>query len=69
MTKVKIWKNGQTPRSKVRGSSSWYQMKGLVRRNTYVKYKSPNTDQSKVLTKVKVWKRRLNSGQRVEVMV
>jgi hypothetical protein len=29
-------------------------MKGLARRNTHVKYKSLNTHQSKVITKVKV---------------
>jgi hypothetical protein len=28
-------------------------MKGLVRRNTHVKYESPTTYQSKVMTKVK----------------
>jgi hypothetical protein len=35
----------QTLRSKIRGSRSWYQMKGLARRNTHVKYES----QSKVI--------------------
>jgi hypothetical protein len=34
---------------------SWYQMKGLARRNTHVKYESPSTNQSKVITKVKVF--------------
>jgi phosphohistidine phosphatase SixA len=29
-------------------------MKGLARRNTYVKYKIPSTNLSKVMTKVKV---------------
>jgi hypothetical protein len=32
-------------------------MKGLTRRNTHVKYESPTTYQSKVLTKVKVLKK------------
>jgi hypothetical protein len=44
----------QTLRSKIRGSRSWYQIKGLARRNTHVKYESPSTNQSKVITKVKV---------------
>jgi hypothetical protein len=33
-------------------------MKGLLRRNTQVKYESPTTYQSKVMTKVKVLERR-----------
>jgi hypothetical protein len=40
--------------SKIRGSRSWYQMKGLAKRNTHVKYESPSIDQSLVITKVKV---------------
>ena len=40
--------------SKVKGSRSWYQMKGLTIRNTHVKYEIPSTYQSKVMTKVKV---------------
>jgi hypothetical protein len=51
MTKVKVFeKVAQTPRSKVRGSWSWYQIKYLARRNTHVKYESPRTYQSKVMT-------------------
>jgi hypothetical protein len=33
---------------------SWYQMKGLALRSAHVKYESPSTYQSKVITKVKV---------------
>jgi hypothetical protein len=47
-------------------------MKGLARKNTHVKYESPSTYQSKVMTKVIVWKRRSNykvKDQRVKVMV
>jgi hypothetical protein len=37
MTKVEVLeKKVKTPRSKVTGSRSWYQMKGLARRNTHV---------------------------------
>jgi hypothetical protein len=43
LTKVNSSKKGQTPRSKIRGSRSWYQMKGLARRNTHVNYESPST--------------------------
>jgi hypothetical protein len=41
--------------SKVRGSRSWYQLKGLAIRNTHVKYESPTIYQSKVVSKVKVF--------------
>jgi hypothetical protein len=45
----------KTPRLKIRVPRSWYQKKGLARRNTNVKYKIPSTNQLK--------------GQRVKVMV
>ena len=35
-----------------------YQVKGLTIRNIHVKYESPNTYQSKVMTKVKVFEGR-----------
>jgi hypothetical protein len=41
-------------KSKISGSKSWYQMKGLARKNIQVKYESPTTYQSKVISKVKV---------------
>jgi DNA-binding sugar fermentation-stimulating protein len=45
-------------------------MKGLVWRNTHVKYKSPTTYQSKVITKVKVFLKKVKlQGQSVEAMV
>jgi hypothetical protein len=45
-------------------------MKGLSRRNTHVKYESPTTYQSKVMTKVKVLEKKVKlQGQRVKVMV
>jgi hypothetical protein len=55
MTKVEFLKKKQNE-SQRSVSRSWYQMKGLVRRNTHVKYESPTTYmyQSKVMTKVKV---------------
>jgi hypothetical protein len=58
MTKVKVFKK-KVPRS-------WYQMKGLARRNTHVKYESPTTYQSKVMTKVKVFEKVKLQGQRSE---
>jgi hypothetical protein len=57
MTKVKVFEKnfeGQTLTSKVRGLRSWYQMKGLARRNTNVKYDRSTAYKSKVITKVKV---------------
>jgi hypothetical protein len=56
-------------RSKISGSRSWYQIKGLARRNTHVKYESPSTYQSKVMTKVKVFEKVKLQGQRVKVMI
>jgi hypothetical protein len=42
-------------------------MKGLARRNTYLKYESPSTYQSKVMTKVKVYEKKVKlQGQRSE---
>jgi hypothetical protein len=43
-------------------------MKDLVGRNTHVKYESPSTYQSKVMTKVKVLEKKVK-GQRVKVIV
>jgi hypothetical protein len=44
-------------------------MKGLARRNTHVKYESPTTYQSKVMTKVKVLEKVKLKGERVKVVV
>jgi hypothetical protein len=45
-------------------------MKGLARENTHVKYESSTTNQSKVMTKVKVFKMKVKlQDQRVKVMV
>jgi hypothetical protein len=44
---------------------SWYQMKGLARRNQHVKYESPSSNQSKVMTKIiKVLEKVKLQGQR-----
>jgi hypothetical protein len=61
LPRLTLWKKKSN--SKVRGSKSWYQMKGLARRNTHVKYESPTTFQSKVMTKVKVFKKVKLQGQ------
>jgi hypothetical protein len=45
-------KEGQTPRSKIKVMIS---NKSLARRNTQMKYESPSTNQSNVITKVKVF--------------
>jgi hypothetical protein len=45
-------------------------MRALARRSTQVKYESPSTHQSKVMTKVKVSKKKVKlHGQRVKVLV
>jgi hypothetical protein len=40
---------------KVTSKICWYPQKGLVRRNTRVKYQSPSTYQSKYVSKIKVF--------------
>jgi hypothetical protein len=52
--RLKFSKEGQVPSSEIRMSRSWYEMKGLARRNAHVKYESSSTCQSNVLTKAKV---------------
>jgi hypothetical protein len=58
MTKIKDFEK-KGPNSKIKESRSWYPMKGLTRRNTYVKYESSTTSQSKVMTKVKVFEKKV----------
>ena len=66
MTKVKVfWEVGQNSMSRSLGQTLWYNVKGLVTRNAYVKYKSPAYYNSLVMTKVKVfWKAGQNSKSR-----
>jgi hypothetical protein len=61
---LSFWKIGQTPRSKVRGTRSWYQMKDLM--------KALPLTNLKLWARLKFLKSRLNSkvkGQRIKVMV
>jgi hypothetical protein len=65
-TNQKVWPRLKILKKKsnsmVRGSRSCYQIKGHVIRNSHVKYESPSTYQSNVMTKVlKFLKRRSNS--------
>ena len=48
---------GQTPRSRSQGKKSWYPQKGLITRNTQVKYQSSCNHGSKIISKVKVFKK------------
>ena len=58
MAKLKFFsKVGQTSRSRSRGQKLWYQVKGLVTRNTHVQYESPISSGKKVMTKVKVFQK------------
>ena len=50
---LKFWKSRS--KVKVMRSKFWYQWKGLVTRNTHVKYESPLTYHSKVMANVKVF--------------
>ena len=56
MAKVKgFWKVGQSPRSRSKGQSSWYPMKGLLTRITHMKNESHIPYSLKVMAKVKVF--------------
>ena len=57
MAKVEVFfsKVGQTLRSRSQGKKFWYQVKGLVTRNTNVQYESPTSSSLKVMDKVKVF--------------
>ena len=46
-----------TPRSRSQGHTSWNSQKGLVTKNTNVKYQRSGTHSSKVQSKVKVFKK------------
>ena len=60
MTKVKVLKkNDQTSRARSLGPKLWYDVKGLVRRNTHVKYESPVSYCSLVMTKVEVFEKKV----------
>ena len=59
LARFKFSKMGQTPRSRSQGKKKqWYPQKGLITRNTQVKYQSSSTHCSKVISKVKVSERR-----------
>ena len=60
---------GQTPRSRSQGQKQWYPQKGLITGYTHVKYQSSGTHCSKVISKVKVfkkWVKLQGQGQRVK---
>ena len=60
---------GQTPRSRSQGQKYWYPWRGLITRNTHVKYQSLSTHFSKVMSKVKVfkeWVKAQGQGHRVK---
>ena len=48
---------GQTPRSRSQGKKKWNPWKGLITTDTHVKYQSSSTHCSKVISRVKVFKK------------
>ena len=48
----------QSSRSKSLGKKLWYGVKGLVTRNTHVKYESPISHISQLMTKVKIFEKK-----------
>ena len=68
MTKVKVSEVGQTSRSMLRGKKLLSHVKGLVTRNTYVRYESPISSGKKVMSKVNVFRKEVKlQGQDHEV--
>ena len=58
LAKIKSFsKVGQTSRSRSPGQTLWYDVKGLVTRNTHMQYESPSPTDLKVMAKVKVFKK------------
>jgi hypothetical protein len=60
---------GQTSRSRSQGQKFWYPGKGLVTRNTHIKYESPITDHSEDMANVKVfekWVKLQGQGHKVK---
>ena len=55
MAKVSFSKVGQTSRSRPQGQKLWYKVKGLIIRNTHMKYESSIFNSWKVMAKVKVF--------------
>ena len=61
-------KVGQTSRSRLRGQKLWYQVKGLITRNTHLQYESYISPGKRVMAKVKVFKKKVKlQGQDQEV--
>ena len=56
-SKIKFSKNGSNSKMKVTVSKIMKPRKGLITRNTHVKYKNSNTRCSVVISKIKVFKK------------
>ena len=69
ITRFKLSKYKSKVTVKVTRSKVWYQSKGLVIRNTHVKYESPMWCISKVMAQVKVFCGQVKSRSNLEVKV
>ena len=58
--RFKFFKVGQTSKSRSRGQKLWFHVKGLVTRNTHVKYESCISQGMKAMAKVEVLESRSN---------
>jgi hypothetical protein len=66
---LKFFKSGSNFRVKVTRSKIWYQEKGLVTRNTHMKYESPITCHSEDMANVNVfekWVKLQGQGHKVK---
>jgi uncharacterized protein YcfL len=57
MVHVEVLKNRSNFKVKVRRSKLWYLQKGLVMKNSYMKYEIPITYHSKDMANVKAFKK------------
>ena len=68
ISKVKVLKNGQTPRSRSQGQKSgkkWYKREGLITGNIHVKYQTLAHTVQKLLARLKYSKNASNSKVKV----
>ena len=54
---LKFFKSKSKVKSRSQGQKLWYHVKGLVIRNTHVKYESPTSYGIKVMANVKVFQK------------
>ena len=57
--RLRFFKSRSNFKSRSLGKKLWYNVKGLVTRNTHVQYESPISSGKKVMAKVKVFQKKV----------